>query len=321
MLKEVSRQLNDRETGFSVLDDVMDTLRVRGSIFFHSSLAAPWGMSLSPITRPRFHIALEGGFFIGTEDTQISVEPMDIVMLPNGDMHWIADQLNRELVPSERAGEACELGMPFFQNGEITNRLMCGLVDYEDAISHPIISALPKIFHLSDIQDEDNIWSTVKLIDAEVHRINATKSIIIDRLTEVLFIQLLQNYVSKNEHLTGFLAALQEPRLAQVLQLIHENPEEHWTLDIFSDRAGMSRATLQRKFKAGLGVSPMTYLGRWRVSKAYQLVKYSSLSLDSIADSIGFSDARTLRTAFARHFGFTPSALRKGKNWSSTGRS
>jgi AraC-like DNA-binding protein len=312
MLKEVSQQLNDREVKFSVLNDVIDTLRVRGSIFFHSSLAAPWGMSLSPITRPRFHIALEGGFFIGTEDKEISVEPMDIVMLPDGDMHWIADQLNRELVPSESAGDACELGMPLFQNGEITNRLMCGLVDYDDAISHPIISALPKIFHLSDIHDEDNIWLTVKLIDAEVNRMKATKSIIIDRLTEVLFIQLLHRYVSENKHLTGFLAALREPRLAQVLQLIHKNPEEHWNLELFSDRAGMSRATLQRKFKASLGVSPMTYLGRWRVSKAFQLVKYSSLSLDSIANSTGFSDARTLRTAFARHFGFTPSALRKG---------
>ena len=312
MLKEVSHQLNNREAEFSVLNDVIDTLRVRGSIFFHSSLAAPWGMSLSPITKPRFHIALEGGFFIGTEDKEISVEPMDIVMLPDGDMHWIADQLNRELVASESAGDACELGMPLFQNGEITNRLMCGLVDYEDAISHPIISALPKIFHLSDIHDEDNIWLTVKLIDAEVNRINATKSIIIDRLTEVLFIQLLHRFVSDNKHLTGFLAALREPRLAQILQLIHQNPEEHWTLELFSDRAAMSRATLQRKFKASVGVSPITYLGRWRVSKAYQMVKYSSLSLDSIAERTGFSDARTLRTAFARHFGFTPSAVRKG---------
>jgi len=311
MLKEVSRRLNTGEAEFSVLDDVIDTLRVRGSIFFHSSLAAPWGMTLSPITRPRFHIALEGGFFIGTQEDQISVEPMDIVMLPDGDMHWIADQLDSELVSSERAGDACELGRPLFQDGEITNRLMCGLVDYEDAISHPIISALPKVFHISGIHDEDNIWLTVKLIDAEVARIKTTKSIIIDRLSEVLFVQLLHQFVSENEHLTGFLAALREPRLAQVLQLIHHSPEEHWTLDLFSDRCGMSRATLQRKFKAGLGVSPMNYLQQWRMSKAYQLVKHSSLTLDIIAERVGFADSRTFRTSFSRHFGVTPSAVRK----------
>jgi hypothetical protein len=53
MLKEVSQQLNGGGVEFSVLNDVIDTLRVRGSIFFHSDLAAPWGMALPPMTMPR----------------------------------------------------------------------------------------------------------------------------------------------------------------------------------------------------------------------------------------------------------------------------
>jgi AraC-like DNA-binding protein len=311
MLKDVTHQLKSKETDFSVLDDVIDTLRFRGSIFFHSSLAAPWGMSLPPTSTPRFHIALEGSFYIGTENDQASVDAMDIVMLPSGDMHWIADQLNRELVPSEDAGEACELGMPLFQEGDITNRVMCGLVHYDDAISHPIISVLPSIFHLSNIQQDDSIWVIVKQIDAEITRAGSKKNTIIDRLTEILFIQLLNHYVSENENLTGFFAALNEPRIENILQLIHKNPEKQWTLDIMGGEVGMSRATLQRKFKAGLGVSPMTYLSRWRMAKAYQLLKHTGQSLDSIADETGFADARTLRTAFQRHYGFTPSELRK----------
>jgi hypothetical protein len=239
MLKDITHQLKNQKTDFSVLDDVIDTLRFRGSIFFHSSLAAPWGMSLSPMSTPRFHIALEGSFYIGTENDQASVDAMDIVMLPSGDMHWIADQLNRELVPSEHAGEACELGMPLFQEGDITNRVMCGLVHYDDAISHPIISALPSIFHLSNIHPGDSIWITVKQIDAEITRSNRKKNTIIDRLTEILFIQLLNYYVSENEDLTGFFAALNEPRLENVLQLIHKNPEKQWTLDIMGEEAGM----------------------------------------------------------------------------------
>ena len=170
MLKEVSHQLNNSAAEFSVLDDVIDTLRFRGSIFFHSKLAAPWGMSLSSMSTPRFHIALEGGFYIGAGDKQVAVKPLDIVMLPDGGMHWIADQANRELIPSENAGDACELGMPLFQQGDITNKLMCGLVEYDDAISHPIVSALPTLFHLSNIQSDDSIWITVKQIDAEIHR-------------------------------------------------------------------------------------------------------------------------------------------------------
>ena len=168
MLKNVAHQLNCPTSEFNVLDDVIDTLRFRGSIFFHSSLAAPWGISLSTIVMPRFHIALEGSFFIRAGASNINVEPMDIVMVPSGDMHWIADQEGRELVPSEQAGDACALGLPLFQQGEITNKIMCGIVEYDEAIEHPILSALPAIIQLSNIQTNDNVWMTVKLIDSEI---------------------------------------------------------------------------------------------------------------------------------------------------------
>ncbi|MFT7289427.1 MAG: AraC-like DNA-binding protein [Halieaceae bacterium] len=310
MLKNVSHPLIQSTTESDVLDDVLDTLRFRGSIFFHSSLAAPWGMSLVSSATPRFHVALEGGFCVGTSDSHVSAKAMDIVMLPKGDMHWIADRENRKLVASEDAGKACELGQPLFQQGEITNRLMCGVVEYEHAISHPITSALPSIFHLANIHREDSIWMTVQQIDREINRSGNKKSTIIDRLTEVLFIQLLHQYMSENDHLTGFLAALREPRIGKTLELLHKNPQVHWTLDMISEKVGMSRATLQRKFKSELDISPITYLNRWRIAKAYQLVKYSSQSLDGVADSIGFSDARTLRIAFQRQYGITPSELR-----------
>jgi AraC-like DNA-binding protein len=311
MIENVAHKLKCPTSEFNVLDDVLNTLRFRGSIFFHSSLAAPWGMSLSTIVTPRFHIALEGGFYVGAGTSNTNVEPMDIVMIPDGDMHWIADKEDSELVPSGQTEDACTLGSALFQQGEITNKIMCGIIEYDEAIKHPILSVLPSIIKFSNIQSNDNIWMTVKLIDAEISSARSKKNSIIDRLTEVLFIQLLNNFINKNEHLTGFLSALKEPRLNKILQLIHQNPERQWTLDIICDVVGMSRATLQRKFKAGIGVSPMVYISRWRMAKAYQLLKYSNLSFESVADVIGFSDARTLSHAFKEHYGDTPSQFRK----------
>jgi hypothetical protein len=230
-------------------------------------------MSLSSILMPRFHIVLEGGFYVGAQTSNITVAPMDIVMIPGGDVHWIADDIGSERLPSEQAGDACALGMPLFQQGEITNKIMCGIIEHDEAIEHPILSALPSIIQLSNIQSNDHIWMTVKLIDAEINRTSNKKNSIIDRLTEVLLIQLLNSFIEKNDHLSGFLSAIKEPRLNKILQLIHQHPEKQWTLDIISDVIGMSRATLQRKFKAAIGVSPMVYISRWRMAKAYQLLK------------------------------------------------
>jgi hypothetical protein len=190
MVKKVSNQINFDESSGDVLADVLDTLRFRGSIFFRSKLSAPWGMSLSKLKNPRFHIAINGNCFIGVgkkSDQVINMKHMEIVMLPHGEMHWIADQPNRKLTPSEQAGDACELGMPLFQNGAITNKIICGLIDYEKTTLHPIINSLPTILHFSNIKENDSLWMTVMLIDAEMEKEQNNKTSIIDRLTEVLF--------------------------------------------------------------------------------------------------------------------------------------
>ena len=57
----------NQEKAFDVLGDILETLRFRGSVFFQSDLAAPWGMSLSEIGSPRFHIVLSGECFVGSD--------------------------------------------------------------------------------------------------------------------------------------------------------------------------------------------------------------------------------------------------------------
>lgn len=297
---------------FDVLGDILETLRFSGSIFFRSELAAPWGMSLDQEAFPRFHISLSGECFVGSENEgAVKIRQSEIIMLPGGDSHWIADRPGRMLVPSVRAGEACELGNPLFQKGEITNRLMCGLVQFETASSHPFLDSLPGILHFPGMQPANPIWMTVTLIDAEMQRVQGAGSLIIDRLTEVLFLQLLKCHIDENEEPVGFLAALRDHRIHQALSLIHSDPGFNWSLASLGERIGMSRATLVRHFQQAIGMAPMKYILNWRVTKAFNLVKYTSMSLEQVADAVGFATARTMSRAFQRHYEFTPSELRQ----------
>jgi len=311
MVKKVSSGINSSAT---VLTDVLDKLHFRGSIFFRSRLAAPWGMSLSNLNNPRFHIALSGDCYIGVDDasnTVINMKHMDILMLPHGEMHWIADQPGRKLTPSEQAGDACELGMPLFQNGEITNKLICGLIDYEKDVLHPLVDALPSVLHFSGIKQNDPVWMTVLLIDAEMENAQTNHTSIIDRLTEVLFMQLLNKHMSDNKEITGFFAALHDKRICRALELIHKNPKFQWSIDLLAEQANLSGATLIRRFNSTVGVPPMTYLLKWRMIKAHNLIKYSSKTIDEISGMVGFSSARTLTKAFLSHYKMTPSQLRR----------
>ncbi len=318
MQKVVSERCTPFDNSFDVLGDVLETLRFRGSIFFRSQLAASWGMQLEAAPAPRFHIALDGDCVLGAgdENTLVRLKHMDIVLLPQGNMHWIADQPDRELVPSERAGAACELGNPLFQQGDITNKLICGFVHYEKAMLHPLLDALPEVMHFSDITADDPLWTTALLIDAEMDNTKVPRTALVDRLTEVLFLQLLYRYVDKNPHLSGFLSALSDRRIYRMLELIHREPEQPWTLESLGEKTGMSRATVARQFHKTIGMPPLAYIANCRMMKAHQLTKHSALALEDIAEQVGFSSARSLSKAFVRKYGFTPSQLRKNKRGS-----
>jgi AraC-like DNA-binding protein len=317
MSKEVSETIKNDENLASmpnVLGDVLNTIRFRGSIFFRSQLAAPWGFKFADVPNPRFHIALTGGFFIGSQAAKkesINVKHMDIVMIPHGNKHWIADDTSSPVVPSENASSACVLGTPLFQKGQLTNKIICGIVHYEKDILHPIIDSLPEVMHLQNIQESDPIWMTVTLIDLEMHGEYESKSSIIDRLTEVLFLQMLNKYVTENQQSKGFFAALKNPRIHKVLGLIHKHPDEAWSLEQLGNLVSMSNSTLTRTFKSTLGMTPLAYVKSWRMMRGHHLTKFTNQSLEQIAEKVGFSTARTFIKAFKAYYDFTPSELRK----------
>ncbi len=309
----MSEKLNEAEN-FDVLGDVLTTLRFRGSIFFRSRLAAPWGLSIPKMGIPRFHISLSGSCFVGSDNhAAVKIQQTDIVMLPSGNAHWIADRPGRTLTSSSSAGEACQLGDPLFQDGEITNHIMCGLVQYDREVAHPFLDSLPELLHFPRIKSDDPIWMTVALMNTEIQRINRTDDPIIDRLTEVLFLQLLYHYAAHSAGSQGFLAALQDRRLHQAITLIHKMPDFNWSLASLGSQVGMSRATLVRHFESSIGVSPMKYIQNWRITKAYNLVKYTTTPLEQIAASVGFASAGSLSKAFLRHYQYTPGELRRAK--------
>jgi AraC-like DNA-binding protein len=308
----VSERINHDEAEFDLVGDVLETLRFKGSIFFRSDLAAPWGMSLDKVDIPRFHIAMSGSCFVGSDNAEpVNFHHMEIVMLPSGSSHWIADQPGRQLISSLQAGEACELGNPLFQQGKITQSLMCGMVHYDKASSHPIIDSLPQVLHFQGLVSEDPIWKTVIIIESEMQRTRGKGGTIVDRLTEVLFLQLLNRYVHKNKEVTGFLAALRDKRIHKALTLIHLDPNFNWSIASLGERVGMSRATLVRHFQSSVGLAPMAYILNWRMMKAYNLIKYSNANLEHIAEQVGFASARTLSKAFQRQYAVTPSELRR----------
>ena len=78
-----------------------------------------------------------------------------------------------------------------------------------------------------------------------------------------------------------------------------------------ADRAGVSQRHLTRLFRAHLGRSPGEHVRRARTEAAAHLLATTDLPLPRVAARCGFGSTETLRTAFLRAYGTTPSEHRR----------
>lgn len=77
-----------------------------------------------------------------------------------------------------------------------------------------------------------------------------------------------------------------------------------------SSALAVSPKTLGRRIEAATGVSPVKFIQRRRLMRAAHLIETTSLSIDAIAEQVGYQDGTALRKLVKREFGTTPAALR-----------
>lgn len=76
-------------------------------------------------------------------------------------------------------------------------------------------------------------------------------------------------------------------------------------------QTGVSRSCLYRAFQAEFGCSPSTYLTKYRLQRACQLLRHSALSVGAIAVSVGFEDPFYFSRVFHRATGMSPTEYRE----------
>lgn len=76
-------------------------------------------------------------------------------------------------------------------------------------------------------------------------------------------------------------------------------------------RAGLPERSFKRRFRAATGLSPLDYVHALRVEEAKQMLETSDLSVDAVAEEVGYEDPAFFRQLFRRHVAMTPAAYRR----------
>lgn len=104
-------------------------------------------------------------------------------------------------------------------------------------------------------------------------------------------------------------------KCSHVMKAILDYVESNYTLDIGLDDLTkhfyLSREHISRMFKKETGENFISYLTRLRMKKAAGLICEAKLSMQMVAESIGFSDASYFSRSFKKYFGISPEDYRR----------
>jgi len=94
---------------------------------------------------------------------------------------------------------------------------------------------------------------------------------------------------------------------------VHEHYPEVFTRETLARYVGVSEDYLTRCFRQELGLTPMAYLNRYRVSRAKEMLSAGRKSVTEVAIAVGFSDTKYFSRVFRREVGVSPAAYRRDK--------
>jgi AraC-like DNA-binding protein len=187
--------------------------------------------------------------------------------------------------------------------------LVCASFEFGSGLHNPLVKALPGMV-LMTLKELPGISATLENLFREAEEEHCGRQAILDRLAEVLIIQLLRELMDQGKIDFGLLAGLSDPRLANAINAIHANPANQWTLEKMAILANMSRAQFAHQFREVVGMTPMNYLIEWRLSAARSML-IQGRSVQQTADSVGYSSASSLSRAFTAQTGLSPREWRQ----------
>ncbi|MBB3262200.1 AraC-like DNA-binding protein [Paraburkholderia bannensis] len=189
--------------------------------------------------------------------------------------------------------------------------LVCASVHFEHKAFNPIALALPDQV-VRPLSAMPLAAPVLAVLFAEAFADNLGRQAVLNRLFEVVLVELLRAQLLAVDAQPGFLRGLGHPQIGRALYAIHAEPERAWGLAALAAVAGMSRASFAAAFRAQVDITPGEYLTRWRISVAQALLR-QDMPLKQVAERVGYESQTGFLKAFKALLGVTPTAWRQGE--------
>jgi len=287
------------------LSEIITLLQPRAVFSRRISGAGRWGVRYSAFGEPSFCAVLEGSCRLIVDGHHpLTLEAGDFVLLAAtpgftmsslepGRLERFDPQVTSRVLGEVRHGT---------RGGRADVRVLGGWFAFGSTDTALLMSLLPSLVHVRGVE---RLSTLVRLVGEEASARRAGRELVLTKLVEVLLIEALRA-TPGDDVPPGLLRGLADARLAPAIRQMHSQLARSWTVSLLARTAGMSRSAFFERFTNTVGLPPMEYLLAWRMAVAKDLLRRDDVSLDEVAEHVGYGSASTFSTAFSRHVGRPP---------------
>ena len=304
------------------LADLFHGVRAQGSLFGSSTLSAPWSLRFvdgAPLT---LCTVLEGsGWIVADGLTPERLVAGEMLIVQGPAPFAFVDEVGTRAQPVE-SGERCatpDQGGAVHRLGwnddsasapDGATTLIVGAYPVRGEIGQRLLQSLPKVLR---VRAGGAAGAVLDLLAAEVAIDAPGQQVVLDRLLDWMLVCAVREWFDRpGGRAPAWYAAHRDAVVGRALGLLHAEPAAPWTVAALAERVGVSRATLAKRFAELVGEPPLTYLTRWRMTLAADLlVQRETATVAEVARGVGYGDAFSFSAAFKRIRGVNPTEYRR----------
>lgn len=263
------------------LSEVLNRFNLSAKVFYAGDVCGTLGFDQASPLEGHMHLIKQGRLEIqsGTAKTY-TIERPSLVFMARSHQHQLRAQV------------------------DASTQVVCASIVYGVGNNNPLANAFPALLILP-LEDDPRLAFVCNWLFEEAFAELEGRQLAINRLAELLVLQMLRHLVERASLQTGMLAGLAHPQLHKALLAIHGEPAYAWSLAELSSLSGMSRSKFAEEFKTVLGQPPGDYLIEWRLGVAQSLLRQLK-PVGLVAHEVGYENASVLARVFRKKLGLTP---------------
>ncbi len=281
--------------------DLLKLFRMHAEVYHNAKVCGDWLIRESELGQTCFHMPTEGACIL-------SIPGFPDEILEAGELVIFPRELPHSMRPASEI-EGLQVHVPYARAVEVEGTgMLCGKILFQHVGGDALINSLPKVMIFKHSANTMWLHQLRQLLIDESY-LNA-QSLVIDRLSELVFVYAMRHYVEQDCSDVGVLALYGHSKLRRALLEMHRSPQKAWTLKGLATVSGLSRTGLAESFKAVSGWTTMQYLTWWRMQLAYDYLSRGD-SVSMVAEAVGYRSEAAFSRAFRREFSLHAGEVRR----------